>query len=147
MATSSTCAHWRLRSPIKVTRWKERAKTFGVEHGKQSVTRHGIVTNKYINYNRRDVLATSELAVKAAGGIRQAPTSSCKQQRHIRPLQSAKHICAAMGIQPILQRQPDFPKRTSDTRNQRFSADEPARTSAKCRFPSFTPIFFRCIPR
>ena len=31
---------------------------FGVEHGKQKVKRHGIVTPKYIDYNRRDVLAT-----------------------------------------------------------------------------------------
>ena len=37
---------------------------FGVEHGKQRVERHGVVTHKYIDYNRRDVLATSELAVK-----------------------------------------------------------------------------------
>jgi hypothetical protein len=37
---------------------------FGVEHGNQTVKRHGIVTKKYIDYNRRDVLATSELAVK-----------------------------------------------------------------------------------
>ena len=35
---------------------------FGVEHGKQRAARHGIVTRKYIDYNRRDVLATSELA-------------------------------------------------------------------------------------
>jgi hypothetical protein len=38
---------------------------FGVEHGKERPARHGIVTDKYIRYNRRDVLATSELAVIA----------------------------------------------------------------------------------
>src|ERR1035437_406655 len=37
---------------------------FGVEHKKQRIARHGVVTKRYINYNRRDVLATSELAVK-----------------------------------------------------------------------------------
>lgn len=37
---------------------------FGVEHKKQVVREHGVVTKKYIDYNRRDVLATSELAVK-----------------------------------------------------------------------------------
>ena len=35
---------------------------FGVEHVKQSVAQHGIVTNAYIDYNRRDVQATAELA-------------------------------------------------------------------------------------
>jgi hypothetical protein len=37
---------------------------FGVEHGKQRVERHGEITDEYIDYNRRDVLATWELAVK-----------------------------------------------------------------------------------
>ncbi len=39
-------------------------KAFDVEHGKQRAARHGRVTEEYIDYNRRDVLATSELAVK-----------------------------------------------------------------------------------
>src|SRR6266849_3864349 len=39
-------------------------RAFGVEHGKQHVTRHGIVTYDYIDYNRRDVQATAELAFK-----------------------------------------------------------------------------------
>src|SRR5439155_1694375 len=37
---------------------------FGVEHAKYKSERHGIVTEDYISYNRRDVLASSELAVK-----------------------------------------------------------------------------------
>lgn len=37
---------------------------FGVEHGKQRAARHGRVAEEYIDYNRRDVLATLELAVK-----------------------------------------------------------------------------------
>ena len=44
---------------------------FGVDHGKQPAKKHGIVTPKYIDYNRRDVLATSELAVKLLESIRQ----------------------------------------------------------------------------
>ena len=35
---------------------------FEVEHGKQYAEHHGEITNEYIDYNRRDVLATSELA-------------------------------------------------------------------------------------
>ena len=48
-------------------------KSFGVEHGKQHVSRHGVITNKYIDYNRRDVEATSELAFKPSRRIRKAP--------------------------------------------------------------------------
>src|SRR5262250_2571579 len=43
---------------------KAACEDFGVEHKKQVVKRHGVVTKRYIDYNRRDVLATSELAVK-----------------------------------------------------------------------------------
>jgi hypothetical protein len=31
-------------------------KAFGAAHGKQNVTEHGIVSEQYIDYNRRDVL-------------------------------------------------------------------------------------------
>src|ERR1019366_5020499 len=43
---------------------EQACEAFGVEHGKHRVTRHGIVTPKYIDYTRRDVLATWELAEK-----------------------------------------------------------------------------------
>jgi hypothetical protein len=55
---------------------------FGVEHGKQPATKHGSVTANYIKYNRLDVLATSELAVKLTNMI-----LSCKKQKLIRQLQ------------------------------------------------------------
>jgi hypothetical protein len=35
---------------------------FGVEDGKTLVKAHGVITPEYIDYNRRDVQATSELA-------------------------------------------------------------------------------------
>jgi hypothetical protein len=82
---------------------------FGVVHGKQHVTRHGIVTPKYIKYNRRDVLATSELAVKLLE----------EYDKHDIQLQETKAYSHAsigkaylrrMGIKPILQRQRNFPK-------------------------------------
>lgn len=50
-------------------------KAFGVEHGKQHVTRHGVITRKYIDYNRRDVQATSELAVKLLAEYSKHPIS------------------------------------------------------------------------
>ena len=37
---------------------------FGVEHGKQKVEEHGVITPAYIDYNRRDVKATGELLMK-----------------------------------------------------------------------------------
>ena len=39
-------------------------KAFGVEHEKIKVPSHGVVTEEYIDYNRRDVQATSDLAQK-----------------------------------------------------------------------------------
>jgi hypothetical protein len=109
---------------------------FGVEHGKQSVKQHGIVTDKYICYNRRDVLATSELAVKVLE----------EYDKHPIDLQSAKHICGRWGFHRFWNASRTSPNATSDTRNQRFSAVEQAPTSAKFPCRSFIPIFFRCIP-
>jgi hypothetical protein len=82
--------------------------TFGVEHGKQSVAQHGIVTKAYIDYNRRDVQATAELAVKllaeyAKHPIRLQPTKAFS------PASIGKSYLHGMGIAPILERQPDFP--------------------------------------
>jgi hypothetical protein len=37
---------------------------FEVEHGKQKAEQHGVITPEYIDYNRRDVLATAELTAK-----------------------------------------------------------------------------------
>ena len=51
-------------------------KAFGVAHSKQKLSKHGIVTPAYIDYNRRDVLATWELAVKLLAeyaGLRHPP--------------------------------------------------------------------------
>jgi hypothetical protein len=81
---------------------------FGVEHGKQSVTTHGLVTDAYVDYNRRDVLATSELAVKllAEYGAHPIPLQETKAYS---PAAIGKAYLRAMGIQPILERQPDFP--------------------------------------
>jgi len=83
---------------------------FGVEHGKQTVKRHGIVTDKYIGYNRRDVLATSELAVKLLEEYNKHPID-LQASKAYSPASIGKAYLRAMGIHPILERQPDFPKR------------------------------------
>ena len=50
-------------------------KAFGVEHGKQNITAHGVVSEEYIDYNRRDVLATAELAAKLLSEFEKHPIS------------------------------------------------------------------------
>jgi len=83
---------------------------FGVEHPKKRAERHGEVTEDYIDYNRRDVLATSELAVKLLEeydkhGLSLQPTKAYS------PASIGKTYLHEMGIEPILKRQPDFPKK------------------------------------
>jgi hypothetical protein len=83
---------------------------FGVEHGKQKAKRHGLVTPKYIEYNRRDVLATCELTEKllAEYALHPIPLQVTKAYS---PASIGKAYLEAMGIVPILARMPGFPKR------------------------------------
>lgn len=81
---------------------------FEVEHGKITVKQHGTVTPEYIDYNRRDVLATWELAQKLEAEFNQHPISLLPTRAYS-PASIGKSYLTAMGIQPVLQRQPDFP--------------------------------------
>ena len=83
-------------------------KVFGLEHGKQRTTRHGVVTKNYIDYNRRDVQATSELAVKLLAEYAKHPIN-LQPTKAYSPASIGKAYLRAMGIPPILERQPDFP--------------------------------------
>ena len=83
---------------------------FSVEHGKQSIAQHGIVTSKYIDYNRRDVLATSELAAKLLEEFDKHDIN-LQETKAYSPASIGKAYLRRMGIKPILQRQPDFPKK------------------------------------
>jgi hypothetical protein len=83
-------------------------RAFGVEHGKQHVAKHGVVTESYIDYNRRDVQATSELAVKLLTEYRKHPIN-LQPTKAYSPASIGKAYLRAMGIGPILERQPDFP--------------------------------------
>jgi hypothetical protein len=82
---------------------------FGVEHGKTRATSHGEVTEEYIDYNRRDVLATSELAVKLLEEYARHPIP-LQATKAYSPASIGKAYLRGMGISPILERQPDFPK-------------------------------------
>src|SRR5208283_951303 len=75
---------------------------FGVKHGKQNATRHGIVSDKYIGYNRRDVLATSELAVKLLEEYDKHDID-LQETKAYSPASIGKAYLRAMGIPPILE--------------------------------------------
>jgi hypothetical protein len=70
---------------------------FGVEHGKQRAARHGVITADYIDYNRRDVLATSELAVKLIHELAQHPIA-LPPTHAFSPASIGKGYLRAMGI-------------------------------------------------
>jgi hypothetical protein len=84
-------------------------KTFGVEHGKQKAPQHGVVTKEYIDYNRRDVVATAELAAKLLEEYDKHPIA-LQPTKAYSPASIGKAYLRSMGIKPILERQPDFPK-------------------------------------
>lgn len=102
---------------------------FGVEHGKQRAARHGEITMDYIDYNRRDVLATAELAVKLLEEYRKHPIA-LQPTKAYSPASIGKAYLRAMGIIPVLERQPDFPR---DYLGYAASAFFGGRTSAHIR--------------
>jgi hypothetical protein len=83
---------------------------FGVEHLKQRATRHGEVTEEYIDYNRRDVLATSELPVKLLKEYEKHGLS-LQVTKAYSPASIGKAYLREMGIEPILKRQPGFSRK------------------------------------
>ncbi len=86
-------------------------RAFGVEHGKLAVGEHGVVTAEYVDYARRDVLATSELLDKLLAEYGRHPIA-LPPTRAFSPASIGKAYLRAMAIQPILERQPDFPVET-----------------------------------
>lgn len=80
---------------------------FGVEHGKQHAKQHGVIDEDYIDYNRRDVLATAELADKLLAEYDRHPIA-LQATKAYSPASIGKAYLQAMGIVPHLERQP-FP--------------------------------------
>ena len=74
---------------------------FGVEHGKIAMKIHGQVTEKYIDYNRRDVLATYELAVKLLEEYDKNPIP-LQVTKAYSPAAIGKSYLREMGIRPVL---------------------------------------------
>ncbi len=83
---------------------------FGVEHGKQKAEQHGVITPQYIDYNRRDVLATTELTAKLLAEYALHPIE-LQVTKAYSPASIGKAYLQAMGVTPIMARMPDFPKR------------------------------------
>ena len=83
---------------------------FGVEHGKQKVEQHGIITPEYIDYNRRDVLATTELTAKLLAEYALHPIE-LQVTKAYSPASIGKAYLQAMGVTPIMARMPNFHKR------------------------------------
>jgi hypothetical protein len=83
---------------------------FEVENSKIKTSKHGEISTAYIDYNRRDVLATAELATKLLQEFRKHPIP-LQATKAFSPASIGKGYLRRMGIEPILKRQPDFPPR------------------------------------
>jgi hypothetical protein len=88
---------------------KNACEAFAVEHGKQAVETHGVLTEEYIDYNRQDVTATRELALKLREEYDRHPIE-LQETKAYSPASVGKAYLRAMGIEPILKRQAEFPK-------------------------------------
>ncbi len=71
--------------------------TFGVAHTKLTVKTHGRISARYINYNRRDVLATQELLEKLRAEFDKHPID-LDPSNAMSPASIAKAYLRAMGI-------------------------------------------------
>ncbi len=76
---------------------------FQVEHGKMEVAEHGVITSEYIDYNRRDVLATIELTEEVLAEFSAHPVN-LQATKSYSPASIAKAYLRGMGITPMLDR-------------------------------------------
>lgn len=83
---------------------KSACEAFGVERGKMHASEHGKVTEEYIEYNRRDVEATAQLAEKLFEEYDRHPIA-LQETKAFSPASIGKAYLRAMGITPISQRQ------------------------------------------
>ena len=79
---------------------------FGVPYTKREVV-HGSITEEYIDYCREDVAATAELLVATLAEFDRHPIDLAPT-RAFSPASIGKAYLRAIGIRPILERQPDF---------------------------------------
>jgi hypothetical protein len=84
-------------------------KAFGIEHCKLKAATHGVISEEYINYNRRDVKASAELAFKLLEEFDKHPIDLRATEAYS-PASIGKAYLRRMRIRPVLQRQPTFSK-------------------------------------
>jgi hypothetical protein len=120
-------------------------KAFGVEHGKQHVDRHGEVTEDYIDYNRRDVLATAELAVKLLEEYEKHPIA-LQVTKAYSPASMGKGYLRTMGIRPILERQPAFPQSYIGFAQSAFFGGRTSAHIRRCAVPVVYTDFLSMYP-
>ena len=116
---------------------KSACEAFGVENGKTTASEHGVVTDEYVDYNRRDVLATTELAYKLLEEYEKHPIP-LQVTKAFSPASIGKGYLRAMGIRPVLERQPDFPREYLGFAQSAFYG---GRTSAHIR-KVVTPVVY-----
>ena len=83
---------------------KSACDAFGVEHGKIEAPEHGKISERYIDYCRRDVEATAELAEKLLEEFDKHPIQ-LRATSAFSPASIGKAYLRAMGISPVLDRQ------------------------------------------
>jgi hypothetical protein len=81
---------------------------FGV-HGKAESGGHGKITEQYIDYCRQDVAATFDLHQALVAEFERHPVA-IPPERAYSPAAMSKAYLDAIGLRPILDRQPDFPR-------------------------------------
>ncbi len=110
---------------------KSACDAFGVEHGKMEASGHGKICDEYINYCRRDVEATAELAEKLLEEFDGHPIP-LRATSAFSPASIGKAYLRAMGISPVLDRQKNLQPYIGYTQSAFFGG----RTSAHIRkFP------------
>ena len=88
---------------------EQACKEFLGKEGKKKTAGHGIVTPEYIDYNRQDVGATSELIFKLLEEFDRHPLA-LQETKAYSPASIGKAYLQAMGIPSRLGIQPNFPK-------------------------------------
>jgi hypothetical protein len=83
-------------------------RAFGVE-GKAESGGHGVITEQYIDYCRQDVVATFALHEALIAEFDRHPVGIAPERAYS-PAAMAKAYLDAMGLEPILDRQPEFPR-------------------------------------
>jgi len=80
---------------------------FGVKRGKIEAEKHGEITDEYIDYNRRDVEATAELALALLAEFDRHPILLA-ETKAFSAASIGKAYLRSMVITPILERQSDL---------------------------------------